>query len=70
MRVGGESGVRAVTMLEGDDVWRSLHRDPAVSEAGKGWAWPTKLIDAAIGHGQQTLVRSARVLLLRPAVYR
>ena len=38
-RRGGESGVRSVTCLEGDDVWR----------AGSAGRWSRELLDAALG---------------------
>lgn len=45
-RAGGEVGLRAVTMLEGEQVWA----------AGREGRWSSKLLDFAIAHGQQTLV--------------
>jgi hypothetical protein len=45
-RIGGETGLAAVTMLEGEQVW-------AAAREGR---WSSKLLDYAIAQGQRTLV--------------
>ena len=51
-------------MLEGEDVWASMHGRSGASEAGRGWKWPTALIEAAIAHGQRTIVGATMFLRL------
>ena len=55
-RVGGETGVRRVTMLTGDDVWK----------AGDEGRWSWALLDAALGRNSSTNTGTARANVTAP----
>ena len=55
-RTGGETGVRRVTMLTGDDVWK----------AGDEGRWSWSLLDAALGRNPSTNTGTARANVVAP----
>ena len=55
-RAGGETGVRRVTMLTGDDVWK----------AGDEGRWSWSLLDAALGRNTSTNTGTARENVTAP----
>lgn len=55
-RTGGETGVRRVTMLTGDDVWKA-------GDEGR-WSWP--LLDAALGRNTSTNTGTPRENVVAP----
>ena len=57
-RTGGETGVRRVTMLTGDDVWRA-------GDEGR-WSWP--LLDAALARNPSCNTGTARKNVTNPEV--
>jgi hypothetical protein len=57
-RAGGESGVRRVTMLTGDDVWR----------AGDEGRWSWELLDAALGRSATQNTGDVRANVKSPEV--
>jgi hypothetical protein len=58
-RVGGETGVTAVTCLEGEAVWRA-------ARAGR---WSRELAEAAIAQPPEQAGQSLEALLLQPALF-
>ena len=58
-RRGGESGVRAVTCLEGKEVW----------QAGRGGKWSPALLKAALAHVEEKKSGSPEENCDRPAAY-
>lgn len=58
-RVGGETGIKAVQALQGDDVWK----------AGEEGRWSKELLDAALSRSHTVDIGDARDNALRPVAY-